>query len=99
ASLMRPPIPIVCPDCTATSDCTERVLIGGASQGFTVLPGMLTSTCTSSVTSPPWFICGVTCISTPVSMYCDVVVTTLVVLPTTLCWQIGIRSPALIVAF
>ena len=60
---------------------------------------MLTSTCTSSVTSPPWLMCGVTCISTPVSMYCEVVVTTLVVLPTTLCWLIGIRSPALIVAF
>ena len=43
--------------------------------------------------------CGVTCISTPVSMYCDVVVTTFVVLPTMLCWLIGILSPDLIVAF
>ncbi len=43
--------------------------------------------------------CGVTCSSTPVSMYCDVVVTTLVVLPTMLCWLIGILLPALIVAF
>ena len=43
--------------------------------------------------------CGVTCSSTPVSMYCDVVVTALLTLPTIVCWLIGIRLPALIVAF
>ncbi len=43
--------------------------------------------------------CGVTCSSTPVSMYCDVVVTALVVPPTSVCWLIGIRLPDLIVAF
>ena len=81
-SWMRPPITIVSPDGTATSVCTERVLIGGASPADAGLPGSLTSACTSSVTSPPALMCGVTCSSTPVSMYCDVVVTTLVVLPT-----------------
>ena len=47
--------------------------------------------------------CGVTWTSTPVSMYCEVVVTALVVAPTepptNVCWLIGIRSPTLIVAF
>jgi hypothetical protein len=70
--------------------CTERVLIGGAwLQSADSVPGSLTSTCTSSVTRPPWLMCGVTCSSTPVSMYCDVVVTTLVAaltpLPTNAC--------------
>ena len=79
-SLMSPPITIVCPDWTLRIVCTERVLIGGASplQSVGSGPGMLTSACTSSVTSPPALMCGVTCSSTPVSMYCDVVVTTLV---------------------
>ncbi len=102
-SPMSPPITIVCPDCTLTIVCTERVLIGGASPGLRTGPGSLTSACTSSVMSPPALMCGVTCSSTPVSMYCDVVVTTLVVvllpLPTKLCWLIGILLPALIVAF
>jgi WD40 repeat protein len=80
----------------------DRVLIGGASPGVK-LPGLLTSACTSRVTSPPALMCGVTCTRTPVSMYCDVVVTTLdavlTPVPTKLCWQIGILLPALMVAF
>ena len=43
--------------------------------------------------------CGVTCSSTPVSMYCAVVVIALVVPPTVVFELIGMRSPALIVAF
>ena len=84
-SLMRPPITIVRPLGTAMSVCTERVEIGGAhpwSAAQPELPGTLTSACTSSVTSPPLLMCGVTWRSTPVSMYCAVVVTALVVPPT-----------------
>ena len=60
---------------------------------------MLTSACTSSDTSPPALICGVTWSSTPVSMYCAVDVTPLVVPPRLVCWLIGIRVADLIVAF
>jgi hypothetical protein len=59
------------------------VLIGGASPGAK-LPGSLTSPGLHRH-EPPALMCGVTCSSTPVSMYCDVVVTTFVVLPTMLC--------------
>ena len=72
--------------------------IGGASPAAAD-PGLLTSAWISSVTRPPALMCGVTCNSTPVSMYCDVVVIALVVLPTIVCWLTGMRSPALIVAF
>ena len=80
-SWISPPITIVLPVGTDSSVCTERVSIGGASPDVRGVPGLLTSACTSSVTRPPALMCGVTCSSTPVSMYCDVVVTALVVLP------------------
>src|SRR5438094_7264916 len=104
SSVMRPPITSVWPDGTATSVCTERVLIGGARVGSVVVPGVLTSALTSSVTRPPALMCGVTCSNTPVSMYCEVVVTALVVVPTVppptnVCWLMGMRLPTLIVAF
>ena len=70
---------IVCPVGTASSVWIERVLIGGDSQACVVVPAMLTSAWTSSVTRPPALMCGVTCSNTPVSMYCAVVVTALVV--------------------
>jgi hypothetical protein len=94
----------VSPDGTATSVCTERVLIGGATFGSVVAAGVLTSALTSSVTKPPALMCGVTCSNTPVSMYCEVVENTLVVAPivpahTMLFVGMGIRLPTLIVAF
>src|SRR5690242_4585091 len=98
-SWISPPITIVWPDGTAISVWIERVSIGCASPTAAGVPGLLTSACTSSVTRPPSLMCGVTCSSTPVSMYCDVVVTAFVVLPTIVCWLTGMRLPALIVAF
>ena len=76
---------IVRPVGTEMSVCTERVddrRRALLSAGIPNCPGTLTSACTSSVTRPPALMCGVTCSSTPVSMYCDVVVMALVVPPT-----------------
>ena len=78
------------------------MLIGGASPATAGTPGVLTSAWTSSVTKPPALMCGITCSNTPVSMYDAVVVTALLVpavVPTNVCWLIGMRSPDLIVAF
>ena len=98
-SMIKPPITMVSPLGTASNVCTERVLMGGASVGSEDVPGVLTSASTSIVTSPPTLMCGVTCSNTPVSMYCEVVVITLVVPPTVLLDAIGMLSPTLMVAF
>ena len=66
--MISPASPIVCPSCTTTREFTLRSSNVGELTPGVVRPvaTLLTSCITSSVTRPPLFTRGVTCMITPV---------------------------------